>query len=102
MDQPMVSKIYERIMQKQILEYTDKHLSTHLCGYWKESNAQITLISIVEKLRLSIDNESFTCGILMDLGKTFVTITHQFLLAKLHAYGFSKQVLAIICSHFSN
>ena len=102
MDQPMVSKIYERIMQKQILEYIDKHLSTHLCGYWKESNAQITLISIVEKLRLSIDNESFTCGILMDLRKTFVTITHQFLLAKLHAYGFSKQVLAIICSHFSN
>ena len=32
---PLVSKIYERIMQKQILEYTYKHLSPHLCGYRK-------------------------------------------------------------------
>ena len=32
---PVVSKIYERIIQKQILEYIDKHLSPHLCGYRK-------------------------------------------------------------------
>ena len=29
----VVSKIYERVMQKQILEYIDKHLSLDLCGY---------------------------------------------------------------------
>ena len=29
---PVVSKIYERIMQKQILEYIDKHLFPHLGG----------------------------------------------------------------------
>ena len=30
---PVASKIYERIMQKQILEYIGKHSSPHLCGY---------------------------------------------------------------------
>ena len=31
----------------------------------------------------------------MELSKTFNTINHALLLAKLHAYGFSKQALAI-------
>ena len=29
---PVVSKIYEIIMQKQILEYINKHLPSHSCG----------------------------------------------------------------------
>ena len=38
----------------------------------------------------------------MDLNKAFDTINHQLLLVELHAYGFSQQALAIICSHLSN
>ena len=34
---PVVPKIYERIIQKQTLEYIDKHLSLHLCGYRKDA-----------------------------------------------------------------
>ena len=99
---PVVSKIYERIMQKQILEYIDKHLSPHLCGYRKGYSTQTALISMLEKWKLSIDNKGFAGGVLMDLSKAFDTINHQLLLAKLHAYGFSKQALAIVCSYLSN
>ena len=38
----------------------------------------------------------------MYLSKAFNTAYHQLLLAKLHAYGFSKQALAIICSYLLN
>ena len=46
---PVVSKIYERKMQKQILEYIDKHLFPHLCGYRKGYSTQTTLTSMFEK-----------------------------------------------------
>ena len=54
------------------------------------------------KWKLSIDNKGFAGGVLMDLSKAFETINLSLLLAKLHAYGFSKQALAIICSYLSN
>ena len=99
---PVASKIYERIMQKQILEYIGNHLSPLLCRYRKEYSTQTALISMLEKWKLSIDNKGFGGGVLMDLSKAFDRINHQLLLAKLHAYGFSQQALAIICSYLSN
>ena len=38
----------------------------------------------------------------MHWSKAFDTINHQLLLAGLHAYGFSKQALAIICLYLWN
>ena len=96
---PVVSKTYEIIMQKEILEYIDKHLSPHLCGHRLEYSIKTALISMLKKWKLSIDNKGFAGGVLMYLSKAFETINHQLLLAKLHAYGFSKQALAIICSY---
>ena len=98
----LVSKIYERIMQKQSLKYIDKHLSPHLCGYRKGYSTQTALISMLEKWKLSTDNKGFAGGVLMDLSKAFDTINHPLLLAKLRSYGFSKQALAIICSYLLN
>ena len=57
---------------------------------------------MLEKWKLYIDNKGFTGGVLMDFSKAFDKINHQLLLAKLHAYESSKQVLAIIYSNLSN
>ena len=38
----------------------------------------------------------------MDLSKAFDTINHQFLIAKLYAYGFSKDALKLINSYMSD
>ena len=98
----VVSKIYERIMQNQILEYIDKYLSPDLCGYGKGYSIQTVLISMLGKWKLSIDNEGFPGGVLMGLSKAFDKVNNPLLLAKLHAYGFNKHALVVICSYLSN
>ena len=40
---PVCSKCFERIMEKQITPFINKHLSPYLCGYRKGSNAQHAL-----------------------------------------------------------
>ena len=38
----------------------------------------------------------------MDLSKAFDTFNHELLIAKLHAYGFSKEALTLIAGYLSD
>ena len=49
-----------------------------------------------------LDKKGFTGAILMDLSKAFDTINHELLIAKLHAYGFSRKALRLVFSYLSN
>ena len=53
---PTVSKIFERIMQKQINDYKGKFPSPFLCGYRKVFSTQHALLSLIKKLRLCLDD----------------------------------------------
>ena len=46
---PPVSKIFERLMQKQINEHIKNKLSPYLCGYRKGFIAQYALLSLYQK-----------------------------------------------------
>ena len=46
---PIVSKIFERLLQKQIISYIDQYLSNLLCGYRQGYSTQTALISMLEK-----------------------------------------------------
>ena len=99
---PVVSKIFERIMHKQITVYIEEYLSTFLCGFRKGFNTQHALMALIEKWKQSLDNKGYAGGIFMDLSKAFDTINHQLLIAKLHAYGFDKSALTLMLSYLSN
>ena len=99
---PSVSKIYERLMQKQIISHIDKYLSPYLCGFRKGYNSQYALISLVEKWKCILDQNGYAGAILMDLSEAFDTLNHQLLIAKLHAYGFSNASLSLIHSYLKN
>ena len=96
---PVVSKVFERIMQKQTNEYVGKYLSRYLCGYRKGYNAQYALTLMVEKWKHCLDNKGHAGAVLMDLSKAFDTLNHELLIAKLGAYGFGKSALAIISDY---
>ena len=46
---PVVSKVFGRIMQKQIVSYIDEYLSPFLCGYRKGYSTHYALLGLIEK-----------------------------------------------------
>ena len=99
---PSGSKIFEKILHKQIGKYIETFLSKYLCGYRKRYSVQHALIALLEKLRIQLDKRGYGGAILMDLSKAFDTLNHDLLIAKLHAYGFIKSSLVLSKSYLSN
>ena len=99
---PVISKIFEKILNKQMYNYVDSFLSKYVGGYRKKFCTEYTLISMIEKWKDKLDKGGFAGGILMDLSKAFVTINHELLIAKLGAYGFGNNALAILQDYLSN
>ena len=99
---PAVSKVFERIMQKQITEYMDQYLSPVLCGYRKGYSAQYALISLLEHWKEALDKKGYAGAMLMDLSLAFDTLDHELLIGKFHAYGFDKSALKLIMDYLSN
>ena len=99
---PTLSKVFENIMQKQVINHVNTFLSPYLCGYRKGFSTQYALLSLLEKWKKTIDNKGFAGGVLMDLSKAFDTLKHELLIAKLHAYGFGKESLMLLLSYLSN
>ena len=82
---PPVSKIFERLMQKQINEHIKNKLSPYLCGYRKGFSTQYALLSIIERWKKILDEKGFGGAVLMDLSKAFDTLNQELLIAKLSA-----------------
>ena len=102
---PVVSKIFEKLIQTQTSTYVETFLSPFLCGYRKGYSAQHALLSMLEKWKISLDKGGgggYAGGVLMDLSKAFDTLNHDLLIAKLYAYGFGKNALKLIQSYLSD
>ena len=96
---PHVSKVFERILYKQIDEYMENKFSNLITGFRKSHGTQHALVIMLEKWKEIIDKGEYISVVYMDLSKAFDTINHDLLLAKLKAYGFSKTALNLMCSY---
>ena len=81
----IISKLFEKLINKQFVEYVEQHLSPYLCGYRKGYSTQYALLSLIEKWKHFRDRNGYSAAILMDLSKAFDTINHDLLIAKLHS-----------------
>ena len=59
----------------------------------KNNSTTNALIQITEKIKESIDNGKYGCGIFIDLRKAFDTVNHEILLNKLEHYGTRDSML---------
>ena len=99
---PNVSKIIERCMFFQINSYMDVFLSRHWCGFRKGYCTQQCLPAILEKWNSTVDNKKSFGTLLTVLSKSFDCLSHEFLLAKLPAYGFNILALRLVYSYLKN
>ena len=99
---PVLSKVLERLMQKQINSFITNYLSDLLCGYRQSFSTQYVLTKLIENWRQSLDRRGYSGAVLMDLSKAFDTINRELLFANLHVYGFNKQSLELILDYLSN
>ena len=97
-----MSNVFARLMHHQVSEYIDKHLLPFLCGYRKGFNTQTALLSLLEKWKSTLDKNEFAGAVFMDLSKTFDTINHELLIAKLNGYGFSEPSSELIYNYLKD
>ena len=57
---------------------------------------------MLEKWKSAIDKGKYFGALLTDLSKAFDCISHELILANLHAYGFSLRALRLIHSYLTN
>ena len=99
---PNMSKIFERIIFRQISNYMESFLSKYQCGFRKGFSTQHCLLFMLEKWKRAVDNGKVFGILLRDLSKAFDCLSHELLLAKLHAYSFSISALRLIYSYLAN
>ena len=99
---PPISKVYEKLLQKQINNYVENILSPYLCSYMKGYSTQNALICLIEKWKKVLDKKDFYGVVLMDLSKAFDTTNHKLLIEKINAYGFEKSALKLLLSYLSS
>jgi len=72
------------------------------CGFRKGFNAQHCLLGLLEKWKACNDKKLSFGALLTDLSKAFDCLSHDLLIAKLNAYGFSYNALKLINSYLTN
>ena len=70
-----------------------------LCGCRQKHSTQHDLLRCIEKCKKRLDEGNCVGAVFMDLSKAFDCLNHEFLVAKLEAYGSSRNALTFIHSY---
>ena len=88
-------------MSKQIQPFTSKFISSLLCAFRNGHSTQHALFRLIETCRKTLDEKGVVGMVLMDLSKAYDCLPHDLLIAKLAAYGFGPNSLALISNYLS-
>ena len=91
-----VMKTFERVFRKNLVKYLEDGnlLSANQHGFRKKRSCMTQLLSHVEKIYESLNNNEEVDVIYLDFAKAFDKVDHQVLLAKLERYGIGGHALA--------
>ena len=101
---PVLSKIMERIVHRQIYKYLQEHklITSDQFGFRPYLSTNVALTRVTEEILYNMDNKLITGAVFIDLRKAFDTVDHTLLLTKLRHIGFSAPVINWFTSYLSS
>ena len=84
-----ISKIIEKLVHKRPTTFLNKNsiLYEKQFGFRNNHSTTHALLEMTEKIKQACDAGQFSCGVFLDLQKTFDTVNHTILLKTLTHYG---------------
>ena len=98
---PFLSKVFEKITYTQLYDYMENFLNQLLCSFRKAHSTQHALFRLIQSWQKELGESGFLGTILVDLSKAYDCLSHDLSVAKLKAYGFTKESLQLISYYLS-
>ena len=89
----VLDKLFEKLLRKQYTEYMDPKLSNSFSAYREHSGCDTTLLRLVEKWEMDLDNRQVVRVLSSDIRKAFDSVSPPLLTKKLGIIHFFRKSL---------
>ena len=96
---PLLSKFFEKVMQRQWYDYVENFLNQLLYGFHKAYLPQYALFTLTQSCQKELDESGYVGTILMDLSKAYDCLPNDLMVAKLETYRLSKESLQLMSDY---
>ena len=98
---PTISKLFENVMQTQLMEYFTSHnlLASQQYGFRSNRSTELAALELMDRNVNCMNQNSCPINIYLDLSKAFDSLKYDILLSKLHYYGLQNNALRLMKSY---